>query len=232
MNSIIEVKNLNMAYGRSKVINNVSLNLSDKKVIGLCGPNGAGKTSLIKMLVGLIMSYEGEILIDGHKVSKVTKEIVSYQPDVINLDSSLTGHKAIKQYKALYSNFEEARFLELFAKLKLPLDKPLGKMSKGMKEKFQLALTLSRNAKVYIFDEPIAGVDPASRDSILETIINNYTNDALLLISTHIISDIESILDEVIFITDGEIILHENCDNLRDERNMSIDQIFREEFRW
>lgn len=165
-------------------------------------------------------------------MSQKTKAMVSYQPDVITLDKNLTGQRTVKEFSDLYSDFDHKRFLELFEKLKLPLNKSLSNMSKGMKEKFQLAITLSRNAHVYIYDEPIAAVDPASRDSILETIIQYYTKDSLLIVSTHLIQDIEAILDEVIFINEGQIILHENCDDLRAQRQMSIDEIFREKFRW
>ncbi len=230
--TIIKVEDVSMRYGKDFSIENLNLSLSSSRIVGLCGPNGAGKTTLIKMIVGLIRGYSGDIKVLDHSIGKETKAIVSYQPDIINLDPSLSGQRAVKEYKQLYDNFDDERFLELFEKLKLPLNKPLKKMSKGMKEKFQLALTLSRKAEVYIFDEPIAGVDPASRDSILETIISYYTQNALLIISTHLISDIESILDEVVFINEGHLILHENCDVLRAERQMSIEEIFKEEFKW
>lgn len=231
-NKIISIKDVSISYGHVEIIKNISLDLDSNKIIGLCGPNGAGKTTLIKMIVGLLRDFKGNITVHNNEIGYISKSLISYQPDIITLDPNLNGKKALKQYKSLYKDFDEERFSELLIKLKLPNDKPLKKMSKGMKEKFQLALTLSRRAKVYIFDEPIAGVDPASRDSILETIINNYTKDALLLISTHLIQDIESILDEVVFINDGEIVLHENCDDLREKSNMSIDQLFREEFKW
>lgn len=231
-NNLITMSNVSMSYGKKRVINDINLTLSNNKVIGLCGPNGAGKTTLIKMIVGLLRDFDGEILIDKNKIGKITKSLVSYQADTITLESNLSGNKIIDLYEKLYQDFDRNKFIDLLTKFKVPLDQPIKKMSKGMKEKFQLALTLSRNAKVFIFDEPIAGVDPASRDSILETIINHYSQDALLIISTHLIQDIETILDEVIFIDDGKVILHQNCDDLREERNQSIDQIFREEFKW
>lgn len=230
--NLINIENVTMGYGRTEVIKNVDLQLTSNKVVGLCGPNGAGKTTLIKMIVGLLKGYSGNITVDDYEIGQDSKAVVSYQPDIITLDPNLTGNKVTKIYPGLYKDFNNERFIELFSKLQLPLDKPLKKMSKGMKEKFQLALTLSRDAKVYIFDEPIAGVDPASRDSILDTILSNYTNDALLIISTHLIQDIEPILDEVVFINEGRIQLHENCDDLRAERQMSIDEIFREVFKW
>lgn len=229
---IIDIDSITMKYGKITAVDDVSLSLQSNRVIGLCGPNGAGKTTLIKMIVGLINGFNGEILIDGKRVGKRTKSIVSYQPDVFTLDNNLTGKKAITQYTQLFDDFNQGRFMELSEKLKVPLDIRVKNMSKGMKEKFQLILTLSRDAKVYIFDEPLAAVDPATRDSIVDTIIRYYTKDAVLLISTHIIQDIEVILDEVIFINEGSIVLHENCDKLRTDRMMSIDQIFREEFKW
>lgn len=231
-NNLITMSNVSMSYGKKRVINDINLSLSNNKVIGLCGPNGAGKTTLIKMIVGLLRDFDGEILIDKNKIGKITKSLVSYQADTITLESNLSGNKIIDLYEKLYQDFDRNKFIDLLTKFKVPLDQPIKKMSKGMKEKFQLALTLSRNAKVFIFDEPIAGVDPASRDSILETIIKHYSQDALLIISTHLIQDIENILDEVIFIDDGKVILHQNCDDLREERNQSIDQIFREELKW
>lgn len=233
MNSpILEIKNLQKKYGKREVIRGVNLSLTSGKIVGLCGPNGAGKTTIIKMIVGLLRDYKGEILINGEKIGAKTKAIVSYQPDVEALNPNLTGKIAARTYSDMYADFDPLVLEDLFNKLKLDGDLPLRKMSKGMREKFQLALTLSRRADIYIFDEPIAGVDPASRDSIMATILNNYTKDSLLIISTHLIQDIESVLDEVIFVNDGVITLHENCDDLRETRNMSIDEIFREEYKW
>lgn len=230
--NILEISNLTKKYGKREVIRGVNLTLTSGKIVGLCGPNGAGKTTIIKMIVGLLRDFKGEIRVKGNLVGSETKAVVSYQPDVEALDPNLTGKHASATYTDMYTDFDPAVLEDLFIKLKLEGDMPLRKMSKGMREKFQLALTLSRKADVYIFDEPIAGVDPASRDSILATILSNYTKDALLIISTHLIQDIESVLDEVVFVNDGRITLHENCDDLREARNMSIDEIFREEFKW
>lgn len=229
---ILEISNVTFKYGKTTIINNLNLNLTSNKIVGLCGPNGAGKTTLIKMIVGLLRDFSGEILIDKSEIGTYSKSIISYQPDVITLDDNLTVQKANKYYSELYPNFNNQTFIKLVEDLKIPTEQKKSKMSKGMVEKFQLALTLAREAKIYIFDEPIAGVDPASRDSILRTIINNYTDDALLIISTHLIQDIESILDEIIFINEGQVTLHENCEVLREQSDMSIDEIFREEFKW
>lgn len=231
-NTILEIKDLNKHYGKREVIRGVNLSLISGKIVGLCGPNGAGKTTIIKMIVGLLRDFKGEIRVNGDLVGSTSKAVISYQPDVEALNPSLTGKKAAVTYSEMYEDFDAGLLEDLFTKLKLESDLPIRKMSKGMREKFQLALTLSRKADIYIFDEPIAGVDPASRDSIMDTILSNYTQDALLIISTHLIQDIESVLDEVVFVNDGLITLHENCDDLREARNMSIDEIFREEFKW
>ena len=229
---ILKIDNVSKKYGKTDIIKNVSLNLDAGKIIGLCGENGAGKTTLIKMIVGLLRDYKGNITVGGHEIGPGSKNIVSYQPDVVSLPKTLTGKQASKVYADMYEDFDPLVLEGLFKKMRLDGNMPVSKMSKGMREKFQLALTLSRKADVYIFDEPIAGVDPASRDSIMETILNTYTNDALLLISTHSIQDIERILDEVIFIKDGSVLLHENCDDLREARGMTVDEVFREEFKW
>ncbi|NLL74166.1 MAG: ABC transporter ATP-binding protein [Erysipelothrix sp.] len=231
-NTILEIKDLNKHYGKREVIRGVNLSLTSGKIVGLCGPNGAGKTTIIKMIVGLLRDFKGEKRVNGDLVGSTSKAVISYQPDVEALNPSLTGKKAAVTYSEMYEDFDAGLLEDLFTKLKLESDLPIRKMSKGMREKFQLALTLSRKADIYIFDEPIAGVDPASRDSIMDTILSNYTQDALLIISTHLIQDIESVLDEVVFVNDGLITLHENCDDLREARNMSIDEIFREEFKW
>lgn len=228
----IDVNHVRKNYGGYQALTDVNLQLQGGRIVGLCGPNGSGKTTLIKIIVGLLRDFNGEVSVLGNPIGEKSKALVSYLPDVEFLQPSYTGFKAIREYSRMYSDFNAGRMEELFVRLKLEGDMPISRMSKGMREKFQLALCLSREAHIYILDEPIAGVDPAARDSIIETIINNYTNDALLVISTHLIADIENILDEVVFIRDGHVILHDNCDNLREERGTSIDEIFREEFRW
>ncbi|MDE8081616.1 ABC transporter ATP-binding protein [Erysipelothrix rhusiopathiae] len=226
------ISHLNKHYGKNQVLKNINLNLDSGKIIGLCGPNGAGKTTLIKTIVGLLRDYHGDIQVCGYPVGSDSKALVSYLPDVEYLAPNLTGLKAARLYSDMYSDFDMGVLEDLFLKMKLDGSMPVSKMSKGMREKFQLALCLSRKARIYIFDEPIAGVDPASRDSIIETILSNYTQDALLIISTHLIQDIEGVLDEVVFIKDGAILMHENCDDLREARGQTIDEIFREEFKW
>lgn len=229
---IIEVRNLSKKYGRKPVLRNIDLKLEKGKIIGLCGPNGAGKTTLIKILVGLLRDYDGEVQVRGHEIGSLSKASISYLPDIEYIAPSMTGVKISSMYKDMYPDFDVHELEELFHKMRLEGNMPISQMSKGMREKFQLALCLSRKADVYIFDEPIAGVDPASRDLIIETILTTYSKNALLLISTHLIQDIEAVLDEVVFIKDGSVILHENCDDLREARGQSVDEIFREEFKW
>lgn len=232
MSNLIEVKKLTKNYGKYNVLKDIDLSLGGGKIIGLCGPNGAGKTTLIKMIVGLLRDYEGDITVGGFEVGFATKSMISYLPDINYFSDTLNGKNASSLYKDMYADFDEMRFIELMEKMQLDSSKPLKKMSKGMKEKFQLALCLSRQAAIYILDEPIAGVDPAARDTIIETILSNYNEDALLLISTHLIQDIEILLDEVVFLNNGKVTLHENCDDLRESRGMSVNEVFREEFRW
>lgn len=233
MNSnFLEIKNLYKNYGSNPILRDVNLSLDKGKIIGLCGENGAGKTTLIKTIVGLLQDYKGDISVGGDLIGPETKARISYQPDRLTLPKTLTGKKAAALYSDFYSDFDSRRLEDLFIKLKLDGDMPISKMSKGMVEKFQLALTLSREAEIYIFDEPIAGVDPASRDSILDTILNSYSQNALLIISTHLIQEIESVLDEVIFIKGGTVYLHRNCDELREEEGKSIDTLFREVYKW
>ncbi|NMB17884.1 MAG: ABC transporter ATP-binding protein [Erysipelothrix sp.] len=232
MNNIIEIKHLNKNYGKYDILKDVNLNLDQGKIVGLCGPNGAGKTTLIKILSGLLRAYEGEVLVDGQPIGKNSKALISYLPDIHYFDDSITAKKADSLYKDMYADYDSQIFLELLEKMKLDYDQPLKKMSKGMKEKFQLALCLSRQAEIYLIDEPIAGVDPASRDLIIETILGTYHEDALIIISTHLIQDIEAVLDEVIFLKEGEVMLHENCDELRERTGQSVNEVFREVFRW
>lgn len=219
-------------YGMRPALTDVTLDLKGGRIIGLCGPNGAGKTTIIKIIVGLLRDYKGDVRVLGNDIGYKSKASISYLPDTEVLEPSLTGFKALEEYKRMYKDFNPNRLEELFNILRLDMKLRISEMSKGMREKFQLALCLSRDADIYIFDEPIAGVDPASRESIIDTIINYYTQDALLIISTHLISEIENVLDEVVFIKDGRSILHENCDELRERKGMSVDAVFREEFRW
>ncbi len=232
MTGLIEIKNLNKSYGKFKVLNNVDLSLEGGKIVGLCGPNGAGKTTLIKILTGLLRDYDGEVLIENNGVGAKSKALISYLPDINYFNDNTTGEAAKSLYIDMYHDFDPIIFDKLMNEMRLDSKLALKKMSKGMKEKFQLALCLSRQADIYLLDEPIAGVDPASRDLIIETILGNYSEGALMVISTHLISDIEAVLDEVIFINNGEVTLHENCDVLRERTGLSVNELFRKEFKW
>ncbi len=228
---MIEISHLNKNYGKTSVLKDVSISLKEGNIIGLLGPNGSGKTTLIKLLNGLLKDYEGKILIDGHEIGVYTKNLISYLPDINYFANWMNGEKAINLFKDMYVDFDEAKLKNLLETLKIDIHQPLSKMSKGMKERFQLALVMSRNAKIYILDEPIGGVDPAARELILNTILTNYNENSIVLISTHIISEIENIFDSVIFLKEGKIELEGNVDQIRNEHNKSIDELFREVFK-
>lgn len=228
---MISIQGLKKNYGKTQALRDVNLELQPGKIIGLCGPNGSGKTTLIKILNGLLNDYQGNIRIDGQEIGAHSKSLISYLPDQTYLAGWMTGEKAIVLFKDMYSDFDESRMRELLLKLKLDSKQTIKTMSKGMKEKFQLALVMSRQASIYILDEPIGGVDPAARELILTTILENYNPNSILLISTHLISDIESIFDSVIFLKEGEVTLHEDVDTLRDMHGKSVDELFREVFK-
>lgn len=230
MSVILEYKNLNKSFGDKQVLKNINLQIESNKIIGLLGKNGSGKSTLFKLANDLLTVTSGEVLIDGKPVSVESKKLISYLPERPYLDPSLKVRDAIKFFETFYEDFDSSKAEKLLVDLDLDKDMRLSKMSKGMKEKVQLVLVMSRKAKIYILDEPLGGVDPASRDYILQTILKNFDEDATLLISTHMIADIEKILDEVIFIDNGEIILQENADELRKKEKSSIDEIFRRKF--
>lgn len=230
-NNLIETNNLSKSYGKTAALKNVSLTLSSGKIIGLLGPNGSGKTTLIKIINGLLKDYSGSLQIDDHNVGAYTKGIVSYLPDTDYFSDWMKAKDALSIFDEMYADFNLEKAMTLMKRLDLSIDKRIKTMSKGQKEKFQLVLVMSREAKIYVLDEPIAGVDPAAREVILDIILNNYTEDSLVLLSTHLITDIEKIFDEVIFIKDGQVVLHENAETLRVEKGQSIDEIFREVFR-
>lgn len=228
---MIQTRDLSKHYKKHVALDSVNLDLQTGRIIGLCGPNGSGKTTLIKVLMGLLRDYSGEVRIDGSEINEHTLALCSYLPDKTYFEKEMTGKQAINVFKDMYADFDENKMVQLIESFDVSANQTFKQMSKGMQEKFQLALVLSRNAKIYLLDEPIGGVDPASREKIMNTILTSYAKDALLVISTHLISDIESILDEVIFLKDGRVVLHENCDELRDTHGKSIDQYFREVFR-
>ncbi len=228
---MIELKNVSKRYKQTEALKNVSLSLKPGQIVGILGPNGSGKTTLIKILNGLLRDYSGEVLIDNQSVGVHSKSLISYLPDQTYLADWMNGEKAIDLFKDMYSDFDETRMRDLMAKLKLDSKQSIKTMSKGMKERFQLALVMSRNAKIYILDEPIGGVDPAARELILNTILDNYASDSLVIISTHIISEIEQIFDTVVFLKEGEVVLCDDVDQIRSSHNKSIDELFKEVFK-
>jgi len=231
MNDLIQIQNLNKSYGKKQVLRNVNLTLTSGKIVGLLGPNGSGKTTLIKILNGLLKDYQGHILIDGQPIGVHSKEIISYLPDEPYFENWMTTSDALHLFSDMYKDFDLNKALSLMERMDIEKKIKIKELSKGMKEKFQLALVMSRKAKIYILDEPIGGVDPAARDFILDIILNNYDQDAIVILSTHLIADIERIFDEVIFLKNGGVVLHEDSEELRVARQSSIDAIFREEFK-
>lgn len=231
MSELLKITNVTKKYHHFKALNNVSMTLESGKIIGLLGPNGSGKTTLIKIINGLLKDYEGEVLVDGKNVGIDSRKIISYLPDENYFQDWMYIKDVLSIFSDLYEDFDKENCLTLMNRFKLDKGMKIKEMSKGMKEKFQLSLVMSRKAKLYILDEPIAGVDPAAREVILDVILNNYEEDALVLISTHLISDLESIFDDVVFLKDGEIVLHQSTEDLRLERKQSIDEAFREVFR-
>lgn len=229
--NLIEIKNINKAYGKKQALNNINITIEKGKIYGLLGPNGSGKTTLIKLINDLLTPTSGEILIKGEKPGIESKKIISYLPERTYLNMNFKVKELLDFFQDFYENFNKEKAQELLKKLNINEEEKLKTMSKGTKEKVQLILVMSRKADIYILDEPIGGVDPASRDYILETILNNFDENSSMIISTHLIQDIENILDNVIFINNGNIILNDIADNIRTEKGKTIDQVFREEFR-
>ena len=227
----LEIKNLSKKFDEKCVLNDINLNLSSGKIIGLLGKNGAGKTTLIKLINDLLTPTSGAIFVKGNKIGVETKKIISYLPERTYLNNQMKVKEIFRYFEDFYDDFDIQKAMRLLKDLDLDENQSLSKMSKGMKEKVQLVLVLSREAELYILDEPLGGVDPATRDYILDTILSNFNENASVIISTHLIADIERILDEVIFIDDGQIILQEDADKLRKKEDDSIDNIFRRMFK-
>lgn len=232
MSKLIQCENLTKKYSNVTALNNINLTIDSGKIIGLLGPNGSGKTTLIKLINGLLTPTSGKILVNGEEIGVNTKSVVAYLPDNSYLNSWMTVKQIVNYFVDFYADFREDLAYEMLSRLGISPELKLKTLSKGNKEKVCLILVMSRNAKLYVLDEPIAGVDPAARDYVISTIINNYNPDASVIISTHLISDIEQILDEAIFIQNGEITLQKTIDEIREEHNKSVDELFREVFRW
>lgn len=230
MDVILETKGLSKKYFNKRALNNIDLTIEKGKVVGILGPNGSGKTTFIKIATGLLRPSKGEILIDGHKPGVETKAVVSYLPDRNFLYKWMTIEDAINFYNDFYDDFDMVKAEELLKFMKLSKELKVDTLSKGMTEKLNLTLVLSRNAKLYILDEPIAGVDPIARDQILDAIISKYNENSSMIITTHLVKDIERVFDEVVFIGEGEIILTGNAEELREEKSKSIDELYKEVF--
>lgn len=231
MASVIECRGLTKSYKGITALDHIDLKLNAGQIVGLLGPNGSGKTTLIKLATGLLKPTNGEILVGGLKPGKVTKAHVAYLPDKDFLPAYMSTDQLIDMYQDFYKDFNRSKALDMVNSLNLNRKQKMKEMSKGTREKLQLILTMSRDAAVYFLDEPIAGVDPAARDYILRTIINNYSEKALVVISTHLIADVEPVLDDVVFLKNGQIVLHRQADDLREETGKSVDHVFREVFR-
>lgn len=231
MSTLLECKDLTKKFGSKTAIDHINLAIDSGHIIGLLGPNGSGKTTLIKMINGLLTPTSGTLYINENPVGIASKSIVSYLPDHTYLNMDKRVKEIISFFQDFYSDFDEKRAYDMLEKLGINPNDRLKTMSKGTKEKVQLILVMSRRAKLYVLDEPIAGVDPAARDYILDVILSNYDPEATILISTHLIADVENILDEVIFIQNGQIRLLSSVDDIRANQGKSVDMLFREVFR-
>ena len=228
---ILECRGLCKRYGSVQALESVDLRVEPGRVVGLLGPNGSGKTTLIKLANGLLTPSSGEILIYGAKPGPETKAVVSYLPDRACLPEWMSAKQLMDFFEDFYADFDRDRAMEMLLRLNIDPAMRIKQMSKGTREKVQLIMVMSRKAGLYLLDEPIGGVDPATRDYILDTIIRNYNPEAAVILSTHLIADVEQVLDEVIFINGGRVVLQSSVDEIREEKGMSVDAYFREVFR-
>ena len=227
----IEINHLTKEFGPLTALDSVALEIEKGQIVGLLGPNGSGKTTLIKIMTGMLTPTAGSVTINGMEPGVETKKIVAYLPDRNALPDYMTTTQLMELYQDFFEDFDISKAEMMISDLGIDMNQQMKKMSKGTKEKLQLCLVMARNAEVYLLDEPIGGVDPATRDYILRTIISNYNEDAVVIISTHLIADIESVLDDVIFLKEGRVVLHKKADEIREEKGESVDQLFREVFR-
>ena len=229
--AVLECKNLTKQYGHVTALEDVSFSIEPGRIVGLLGPNGSGKTTLIKLANGLLTPTSGELTICNADPGKETHAIVSYLPERTSIPLWMTATQLLDFYQDFYKEFRRDAAEEMLAHLNIPAKQRIKQMSKGTREKVQLIMVMSRAAKLYLLDEPIGGVDPATRDYILSTIIGNYDPEAAVVISTHLISDVEKVLDDVIFINQGRVMLQSSVDQIREEKGMSVDELFREVFK-
>lgn len=230
MRELVKIENLWKRYDLKAVIRDVNITITEGKIIGLVGDNGSGKTTLLKMIVGLQHPSQGDIFVSGKKVSRETKKIVSFMSDRPIFEEWMTVKDALFFYRDFFEDFDIQKAVDTIAKFKIPLEEKINALSKGMIEKLQLILTFSRHAKLYVLDEPLGGIDLVSREHVLELILQFYREDCTILISTHLIGEIENLFDEVIFLKDGEIVLYENVEDLRFQRGKAIHELFKEVF--
>lgn len=231
MAAILECKSLSKQYGAVEALRGIDVRVEPGRIVGLLGPNGSGKTTLIKLANGLLTPTSGALLIGGLPPGRESKAIVSYLPERISIPLWMTVDQLLDFYQDFYADFQRMAAVEMLENLNIRGKQRIKEMSKGTREKVQLCMVMSRKAKLYLLDEPIGGVDPAARDYILNTIINNYNPEASVIISTHLIADIEQVLDDVIFINQGTILLQSTVDEIREEKGSSVDALFREVFR-
>lgn len=232
MAELLRCDGITKKYGPLIALNNIDLSIEGGRIIGLLGPNGSGKTTLIKLINGLLTPTSGSLTVCGGAPGVETKKVVAYLPDSNYLNSWMTVGQLVDMFCDFYEDFRRDTAIEMLTRLGITTGVRLKTLSKGNKEKVSLILVMSRSAKLYVLDEPIAGVDPATRDYIISTIIGNYNPEASVIISTHLISDIEQVLDEVIFINNGNIVLHKSVNAIREESGKSADELFREVFKW
>ena len=229
--NLIECRGVYKSYGLRPALCGVDLSVGPGRIVGLLGPNGSGKTTLIKLLCGLLQPTRGSLAVDGKPTGPDTKAVISYLPDRMYFADWMKASDLFDLFRDFYADFDYEKAVAMCRSLGVEPGDRLKAMSKGTKEKVQLVLVMAREAKLYLLDEPIAGVDPAARDFILRTILTNYQEDGTVLISTHLISDVEKVLDEAIFLKEGKIMLHDTVDNLREREGKSVDELFREIFR-
>lgn len=232
MSELLRCEHLTKQFGKTTALNGVNFTLDSGKIVGILGPNGSGKTTLIKIINGLLTPTSGEVYIEGEKPGPSTKAKVAYLPDNVYLNTWMTVEQIVAYFADFYADFSSERAFEMLNRLGISPKRRLKTLSKGNKEKVCLILVMSRQAKLYVLDEPIAGVDPAARDYVISTIINNYNPEATVLISTHLIADVEQVLDEVLFIRDGYLVMQKSVEDIRAEEGKSVDELFREVFRW
>lgn len=231
MNPVLQFQNVNKSYGKKPVLNDISFSIEQGKITGLLGPNGCGKTTILKLISGLIQPNSGSITVDGIQRSIQTKSIISYLPERTYLNDWMKISQLIEFFSDFYADFDKNCALQMLSDLNIDSKDKLKTLSKGTKEKVQLILVMSRRAKLYLLDEPIGGVDPAARDYILQTILNNYAENSSILISTHLIQDVETIFDDVLFLSKGSIVVQGSVDDVREKHGKSIDLLFREVFK-